>query len=152
MRFAKALTAVLSVATLAGSLLVGSNVLATTVTASAAPVTTKVAKPTVDLTCMTTAVDKREDAIASENTTFASAWSAAYSARKSALDNAWTLTDAKARRIAIKSAWTAYAGSVKSARKTWNTDRSATWTAFKTDAKACHASASDMEAGASVVE
>ena len=83
------------VGTLIAVSLIGSNAFAATTTPSTTVTTSK-----VDYACVQTAVDVREDAIATAFTTFTSAESAALSARKSALHDAWGMTDAKARRTA----------------------------------------------------
>lgn len=61
----------------------------------------------------------------------------AYSTRKSALDAAWAMTDAKARNAALKAAWNAFKTAKKSAQKQWKADSKAAWKTFRTAAKAC---------------
>ena len=63
---------------------------------------------TVNLTCMQTAVDTREDAIISAHTAYNTAIMSGLTARKNALHDAWGLTDGTARKTAIKSAWSTW--------------------------------------------
>ena len=94
---------------------------------------TKTAPKPLDVACISSAVDKRDTAIAGVFDTLKSA----VMTRKDALKSAWAQTDQKARRTALKSAWKDYASSVSSARSA----RKATWTAFYTDRKSCGAGA-----------
>jgi hypothetical protein len=101
------------------------------------PLTARAARVsgTVNLTCMQTAVDTREDAIAGAFDTFNDDITAALAARKSALHSAWGLTDVTARKAAIKAAWTTWKSAHKSALKDLKDDRKAAWDTFKTTAK-----------------
>src|SRR3989344_9539277 len=60
---------------------------------------------TVNVSCVSTAVGSREDALLSAWSKFDDAVTAVLAARKSALISAWALTDAKARKKAVKDAW-----------------------------------------------
>ena len=104
-------------------------------------------KAPVNLTCMTSGVDKREAAISAAFTAFSTANQSALSARQTTLHTAWGLTDAKARRTAIKDAWTAFRTAKRQARATYNTAVKSAWSAFKTDAKACSGNASEEAGG-----
>jgi hypothetical protein len=100
------------------------------------PLTARAARVSnVNLTCMQTAVDAREDAIAEAFTTFNDDVSEALTARKTALHTAWGLTERAARNAAIKSAWTAWKAAHKDALADLKTDRKAAWNTFKTTAK-----------------
>ena len=109
------------------------------------------AKSSVDIACMKTAVDARENALMTAWGTFNTSMAAAYAARKAALDAAWVMTDGKARNAAIKTAWTAFNTAKKTAMKQWNTDRKAAWSAFRAAAKACHGT-SDTDAGGEAMD
>ena len=72
-------------------------------------------------------------------TTFTTASNAAYSARAVALGQAYAGTTLKAVSAAVKTAWSTFTSSEKSARSAWQTDRNAAWTAYRTAAVACKA-------------
>lgn len=117
--------------------LLTSTLLGALVLGIAVPVFAERAPKKVDLTCMKTAVEKRENAIiASKETSFAS-MDTAFKTRRDALKAAWDTTDAKDRREAINAAWKAFRDSHKAARTQLRTDDKALWSTFKTDAKQC---------------
>lgn len=89
----------------------------------------------VDLTCMQTAVDAREDSLTTAFGTFHDAVDAALTARKTALHDAWGLTDKTARLAAIKSARETFKKSHESALKALKKSRVAAWESFKTTSK-----------------
>ena len=74
-------------------------------------------------------------------TTFTAAQNAAYSARATALQQAYTLTTLKAVRAAVKTAWSTFSASEKTARKAWQTARNSAWATYRTAAVACNAPA-----------
>lgn len=84
---------------------------------------------TLDLACMASAVGTRDTAIAGMFDTLKNA----VITRENALKTAWSQTDKKVRRDAIKAVWKSYASSVVSARST----RKAAWTAFYQARKVC---------------
>lgn len=94
-------------------------------------------KKAVDIACVKTALDVREDALMAGWSVFNTSIVAAYTARKSALDAAWVMTDAAARNAAVKAAWTAFKTAKQSAQKQWQSARKAAWKTFKSAAKAC---------------
>ena len=98
---------------------------------------TKAAKPTVDIACIKTAVDKREDALMVGWSTFNASIVTAYSTRMQALDAAWILTEAKTRIAAVKATWAAFSTAKKAAQKQWSSDRAGAWKTFGAAAKAC---------------
>jgi predicted negative regulator of RcsB-dependent stress response len=100
------------------------------------------------LTCVATAVAKREAAIQSAFSTFSSSMTAAFQTRSTALAAAWAMTDKTARNSAIKAAWSTFNESAKMAKRTYNTDRLSTWNQFSTDRKTCHAPATGESASA----
>ncbi len=93
------------------------------------------ASSTLDLTCMQTAVDAREDALTTAFATFHDAVDTALAARKTALHDAWGLTDKTARLAAIKSARETYKKSHESALKALKKARGTAWETFKTTSK-----------------
>jgi hypothetical protein len=92
-------------------------------------------KTSVNLTCMQTAVDVREDAVADAFGDFNDDVETALAARKTALHDAWGLSDKTARNTAVKSAWTTWKAAKKSAHTDLKSARKAAWTTFKTTAK-----------------
>lgn len=108
------------------------------------PVLAEYAPKKADLTCMRTAVGKREDAIvAAKEKSFASL-DAAFKTRKDALKSAWDKTDAKERRSAINAAWKAFKESHKAARAQLRTDDKSAWTTFKSESKKCKVDSSSL--------
>lgn len=97
--------------------------------------TPKMPKASVDLTCMQTAVDTREDAVATAFKGFNDDVVAGLAARKTGLHDAWGLSDKVARQSAVKSAWKTWKTSKKSAHTELKTARKAAWDTFKTTAK-----------------
>ncbi len=95
------------------------------------------AKKTVDIACMQSAVDKREDAIIAAWSAFNTSMTSAHTMRKTALHDAWGMSDPAARRSAIKSAWENFRKSKKSAVQAWKAARKNAWKTFKSDAKKC---------------
>lgn len=100
-------------------------------TASSTPKTTKV----VNLSCIQTAVGVREDEIMAAHDGYATDHKAGLTARKTALNTAWGLTDQTARKAAIKSAWKSWKEALSDARSDLKTDKKAAWTKFKKTAK-----------------
>jgi hypothetical protein len=94
------------------------------------------ASSTINLTCMQTAVQERETAVASAFDAFATDMKAAYADRKAALNTAWGMTDAKERNTAIKAAWKEFRKDRVEARKDLGTAKKNAWREFRTTAKA----------------
>ena len=91
----------------------------------------------VDYTCVQTAVDTREATLGDAFNAFSSAESAALTARKSALHDAWGLSDATARRTARNKAWSDYRTANKAVFTALRTARKAAWSTLTTAEKAC---------------
>lgn len=89
----------------------------------------------VNLTCMQTAVDTRETAIMKNQDDFAAAIKTAMTARKTALHDAWGLSDKSARKEAIRKAWKTWKDAVKKAKADREKANKATWETFRTTAK-----------------
>jgi len=104
---------------------------------STEPTRVKKEKTTLNLSCVQGAVDAREGALGQAFTTFSQAMTSALSARKTALHDAWGLTDNVARRTARKTAWTTYQSAAKAARTAVRSSRETAWADFKTASKAC---------------
>lgn len=91
----------------------------------------------VDLTCMKSAIEKREDAIIAVKEKAFASFDAAFKVRRDGLSAAWSISVAKDRRAAITTAWSAFKTSYRTAHMQLRTDDKAAWSAFKTDRKAC---------------
>lgn len=105
----------------------------TNVAVSVAP-----ARKTVDLVCMVAAVDAREAALQGGLNTFSGAQLAALTTRANALHSAWGMTDVKARRTAIRAAWSVYRTTHRTAVNAHRTAHNAAWGTFRTASKTCH--------------
>ncbi len=127
-----------SVALVACALLSG-IVLAETQTNGTQPAPT--ASQTSMLSCVATAVAKRESAIQSAFSTFSTSITAALQTRASELASAWSMSDKTARNKAIQDAWKKFSDSKKAARTTYNSAMRTAWNEFATDRKACKAPA-----------
>ncbi len=101
------------------------------------------ARVQVDGACMSSAVDKRDTAVIAAFDTFTASVKAALTKRKDDLKAAWALTDATARKTALRTAWQNFTKSHKSARDAYRVARQAAWKQFKTDSKTCKGNASD---------
>lgn len=95
----------------------------------------KVAKASVNVSCMQTAVGAREDALIDAFDAFNEDVSSALTARKTALNTAWGITDKAERQTAIKKAWTDWKSAKKSAHTELKNERKEAWATFKTTAK-----------------
>ena len=91
----------------------------------------------LDIACIKTAVEKRENAIQSAWDKFSVSIKSALEMRKGELIAAWDITDKVQRRNAINAAWMKFKNSRISARKTLNEERRAIWKQFKTDRRLC---------------
>lgn len=97
----------------------------------------------VNIACMKTAVEKRENALLIAYDTYAGKLKTARETRKTDLLAGWSIQDPKERHTAIKAAWDKYRQSVKTATTEWNQGRKTIWTQFAQDAKNCNASAAE---------
>ncbi|MBI5794635.1 hypothetical protein HZA87_06195 [Candidatus Uhrbacteria bacterium] len=91
----------------------------------------------VDLACMSAAIEARENAVISARTTFHAAIMAALNTRKDALKAAFTISNDHDRQVAINAAWDAFMKAVVNARAKYKTDINAAWTAFFTASVNC---------------
>ena len=105
----------------------------------------------VDLACMQTAVEKRDNAMIAALDAYHASWKAALQTRRDELKAAWGIQDKNQREDAIRAAWRKFRESKKSARDTFRTARKNAWKTFKTDARACRGQGSiDASLGASI--
>lgn len=113
----------------------------------AAPAFAQTSTPSSSLlTCMQSAVEKRETSIIGAVDGFNASISKIHNARKTALVDAWKIEDKVARNEARKAAWTTYRTDAKSAHGAMKTARQSAWTTFKTDRIACGAPVTDTTA------
>ena len=98
------------------------------------------------LTCMQSAVEKRETSIISAVDTFHGSISKIHNVRKTALVDAWKIEDKVSRNEARKTAWTTYRTDAKSAHSTMKSSRQSAWSTFKTDRISCGAPITDTTA------
>jgi hypothetical protein len=98
---------------------------------------------TVDIACVSAAVSTREDSIISAWGKFDDSITASLTARKAALVTAWTLTDASARKKAVRAAWETARKSRKEASKLYKGERRSAWNTFKSAVKKCGGSVGD---------
>lgn len=94
----------------------------------------------VDAVCMQNAVVTRDTAIIAAVNVQSTSWVKALEVRRDALKAAWAMTDAAARKTAIRDAWMHYRNTRKEIREKFRGDRKAAWTQFKTEARACNGS------------
>jgi hypothetical protein len=98
-----------------------------------------------NMLCVQTAVATREAAIGTAFTTFSTSMSSALSTRATALNTAWGMTDAKARRTARNEAWVNYKKASQAAKSTMKTSKKSAWTTFQTASKACKTAVVEFE-------
>jgi hypothetical protein len=90
-----------------------------------------------DISCIKTAVEKREKAIQAAMEEFNKSVKSDLKDREKALLAAWSITDVAKRRASIKSAWSTFNTSFKTDKKTFNDAVKAARTQFAADVKAC---------------
>ncbi len=101
--------------------------------------TTTSALVTAKISCVGAAVSVRETSLITGIGAYTKATSDAYSARASALQGAYGQTTLAAVKTAVKSVWSTFNSSMKTARKDWQTARNAAWAKYRTSVAACKA-------------
>ena len=89
------------------------------------------------VTCITTALEKRETTIVSSVTTFQNNSSTALTTRKASLLAAWTKSTKSEIKTALSAAWKTYKSSMTTLKATVNTAKKTAWATYKTEVKAC---------------
>lgn len=89
------------------------------------------------LTCVRTAIAKREAAILTSNSTLFTATNSGLVARAAALNTVWTLTGQTDRKMARQTAWNNWKVVVKSAQSADKTSRNTAWKTYRTEAQTC---------------
>jgi hypothetical protein len=103
----------------------------------------------VQISCVKSAITKREDALVLGRTAYMTAVTNAYAVRKNAILAAWDKTTVQERRMAVRAADKSFKDSSKSARSTWETSRKSAWSVFGTEKKNCGVSGKSSETGES---
>lgn len=91
----------------------------------------------VVVTCIKTALEKRENTVISAVTTYQGSNLTALTTRKTALLAAWDKTTKSEVKTAVAAAWKAYKTSLSTLKSTLHTARDAAWKAYKTEVKTC---------------
>ncbi|MEI8008832.1 MAG: hypothetical protein WCI00_05600 [bacterium] len=89
------------------------------------------------MTCIKTAVDKRETTLISVLTNYQSGSLTALITRKTALLAAWDKLTKLEIKTAISAAWKAYKLSMIDLKSTLHTSRDAAWFTYKNEVKLC---------------
>lgn len=92
-------------------------------------------KKVVNLTCMQTAIDTREEAVIKAFDKFNDSMSEALSDRKDALHDAWGISDKADRNQAVRTAWTDWKKAKKEVHTELRADRKTAWINFNKTAK-----------------
>lgn len=98
----------------------------------------------VDLSCVQTAVEKRDNAVISAWEQYTPKVKTALEKRRDALKSAWAIEENAARQQALMDAWQAYRSEVQKARHEMRAGRQSAWKTFHTERKACGATASTI--------
>ncbi len=89
------------------------------------------------LDCARAAVSARESAIASAQTAFGSCTATTLSARKTALESAWSIAESRERNKAANDAWNKFIQDQKACRENHKKTVKAAWDGFKSAIKDC---------------
>ena len=106
-------------------------------------------KDPVDLVCMQNAVVKRDNSVITSVGTYSSDVKRLLETRRDALRAAWIITDKKARKEALKTAWRGYDSNYKNTRKAFKKSKDGAWEMFRADRKVCRDRDNDEEKSAS---
>jgi|GEM_PF-5413569 len=94
-------------------------------------------RPAVNMTCIQTAIDKRDSAILDAFDLYHDEIVAVIKVRTVALTEAWSLSDRKARKEALKIAWYEYKTNHMKAVNTWRTTKRSAWNLFYSGRRLC---------------
>lgn len=104
---------------------------------AASPSPSPAPKRSIDLACVQTAVEKRDNTVIAAFDAFTSSVRAALVTRRDALKAAWGNADRAERHAAIRTTWATFRNSRRAARQTWHAARRAAWRQFHVDRRAC---------------
>ena len=99
--------------------------------------TTSISTDTTKLTCASSAVVKREDAIIAAHDTMSAAVKSAMVARRDSLKVAWSITDKRQREAARKASWSKFRVDTQAAHNLMRETRKASWSSFESSMKIC---------------
>lgn len=109
----------------------------TTTTTETTTPTPTVTTPSSVLSCIKTAVDKRETAIQAAFDVFSASIKSAFQTRKTELLSAWDISDKAQRQAAIRSAWNNFKKSHIQATQIYRKAKRATWKDFSIERRKC---------------
>ncbi len=89
------------------------------------------------VTCIKTALQKRETTIFSDFTTYQNSALVVLATRKTALFAAWDKSTKSEVKTAVSTAWKTYKSSMSDLKSTLHTARDAAWSLYKTEVKSC---------------
>lgn len=104
------------------------------------------------LSCMQTAVEKRDTAIITGLDTYYAKVKTALETRRTFLKTAWGIADRQSRRAALKAAWNAFKGTWKVAAKDLRAIKKSAWEVYRTDKKICGLQKNTDEPGSQSVD
>ena len=113
---------------------------------------TAASSPSVAVTCVSNAVNARENAIDTSITTHSQAITSAYAIRATALQQAYAASTTVQIKSSIKTTWLTFNNSVRIANTAWRTARNSAWSTFRTLVKACKAPVSINDSADSAFE
>jgi len=99
--------------------------------------------PNLDIVCMQTAVEKRENFMIRALENFASSSKIALEKRKNDLKIAWGITDKNKRRQAINKAWNEFNKTQKKIKFDYNKEKRAVWNQFIKERNNCKISGTE---------
>jgi hypothetical protein len=91
------------------------------------------------ITCVGNVVNTREKAIDAAVATYTQAVNSAYSARATALQQAYAQTTLTAVKNSKNATWSDFNKAIKSARSAWVSAKNSAWSQYRTTAVACKA-------------
>lgn len=106
-------------------------------TGTSTPVTTGTGLASTTVTCVQTALDKRENAIIGGHDAYNTAVKTALTKRLESLKTAWAQTDRKSRNEKKNEAYKTFKSDVQTANTALRVIRNGAWKTFETEAKAC---------------
>lgn len=99
----------------------------------------------IDLACMSAAIDARESAVVTARAKYHASIMAALNTRHAALKAALTLANNNDRMVAMQAAWKSYVTATEKARAQFAIDVKAAWSVFATAKVNCHIDGDDAD-------
>jgi hypothetical protein len=129
-----------TISLLAFSFAIGISTLAATTTTASSTASSTAAS----LACASSASETRDTALITAYTSMTASTTNALTTRKTALKNAWLITDKTARKTAVKKAWDAYKTDLAKTRRAFRNAKRTIWKNYTTTRKACKGIESDI--------